>query len=94
MLSAKYVSDIILLQVENYFMLLTALEENLAEYKVIREDLDKMFDVVCELNVMVWMTWVVLALIIYMDWPRGQSYEVRMSSKWNISIRRANYFKE
>jgi len=67
MLSAKYVSDIILLQVENYFMLLTALEENLAEYKVIREDLDKMFDVVCELNVMVWMTWVVLALIIYMD---------------------------
>ena len=32
-------------------LILTALEENMAEYKAIREDLDKMFDVVCELNV-------------------------------------------
>lgn len=38
-------------KLENYMMILTALEENLAEYKAIREDLDKMFDVVCELNV-------------------------------------------
>lgn len=38
-------------KLENYFMMLTALEENLAEYKAIREDLDKIFDVVCELNV-------------------------------------------
>ena len=32
-------------------MILIALEENMAEYKAIREDLDKMFDVICELNV-------------------------------------------
>lgn len=36
---------------ENYLMILVALEENMAEYKAIREDLDKMFDVICELNV-------------------------------------------
>lgn len=38
-------------KLENYFMMLIALEENLAEYKAIREDLDKIFDVICELNV-------------------------------------------
>jgi len=36
---------------ENYMLLLTALEENLAEYKAIREDLDRMFDIICELNI-------------------------------------------
>lgn len=38
-------------KLENYMMILVALEENMAEYKAIREDLDKMFDVICELNV-------------------------------------------
>lgn len=38
-------------KLETYCMVLIALEENMAEYKAIRDDLDKVFDVICELNV-------------------------------------------
>ena len=35
---------------ENYCLILTALEENLAEYKMIREDLNITFEEICQVN--------------------------------------------
>ncbi|CAH1786338.1 unnamed protein product [Owenia fusiformis] len=37
-------------KLENFYLILTALEENLAEYHQIRQDLEKVFDVVCSMN--------------------------------------------